>query len=91
MIPEQQELDRYRMALDPYRRVVVGVVVRAARPDRRRRPRPGSGAPGCCGATARPFGEKDPQFGKDISFFAFDLPWYRFVLGFALRDRRAVA
>ena len=30
-----------------------------------------------------PFGEKDAQFGKDISFFAFDLPWYRFVLGFA--------
>ena len=26
---------------------------------------------------------KDPQFGKDISFFAFDLPFYRFVLGFA--------
>ncbi len=30
-----------------------------------------------------PFGEKDVQFGKDISYFAFDLPWYRFVLGFA--------
>ena len=29
------------------------------------------------------FGVKDPQFGKDISFFTFDLPWYRFVLGFA--------
>ena len=29
------------------------------------------------------FGVKDPQFGIDISFFAFDLPWYRFVLGFA--------
>jgi uncharacterized membrane protein (UPF0182 family) len=25
----------------------------------------------------------DPQFGKDVSFFAFDLPWWRFVLGFA--------
>ena len=29
------------------------------------------------------FGEKDVQFGRDISFFAFDLPFYRFVLGFA--------
>ena len=28
------------------------------------------------------FGQKDAQFGKDISFFAFDLPFYRFVLGF---------
>ena len=26
MIPGQQELDRYRMAIDPYRRVVVGVI-----------------------------------------------------------------
>ncbi|MEU2595641.1 UPF0182 family protein, partial [Streptomyces albidoflavus] len=27
-------------------------------------------------------GEKDPQFGKDVAFYAFDLPWYRFLLGF---------
>jgi uncharacterized membrane protein (UPF0182 family) len=24
-----------------------------------------------------PFGERDPQFGKDISFFVFDLPFFR--------------
>ena len=29
-----------------------------------------------------PFGQKDPQFKLDVSFYAFDLPWYRFLLGF---------
>ncbi|QKT12478.1 UPF0182 family protein [Rhodococcus sp. W8901] len=27
-----------------------------------------------------PFGITDPQFGKDIGFYAFDLPFYQFVL-----------
>lgn len=26
------------------------------------------------------FGETDPQFGKDLGFYAFELPFYRFVL-----------
>ena len=30
-----------------------------------------------------PFGQTDPQFGLDISFFVFDYPWWRFVLSFA--------
>ena len=29
-----------------------------------------------------PFGQTDPQFGKDISFYAFDLPFLKFFLGF---------
>jgi uncharacterized membrane protein (UPF0182 family) len=28
------------------------------------------------------FGTKDSQFKMDVSFYAFDLPWYRFLLGF---------
>jgi uncharacterized membrane protein (UPF0182 family) len=82
MIPGQQELDRYRMALDPYRRIVAGVVVTLI---------------GLIGGSAAAgewrtylqwrngvsFHQRDAQFNKDISFFAFDLPWYRFVLGFA--------
>jgi uncharacterized protein len=82
MIPGQQELDRYRMAIDPYRRIVVGVVVTLI------------GLIGGSSAAGEwrtylqwrngvSFGQRDEQFGKDISFFAFDLPWYRFVLGFA--------
>ena len=82
MIPGQQELDRYRMAIDPYRRVVVGVIAVLLGLIA------GSTAAGewrtyLQWRNAVPFGEKDVQFGKDISYFAFDLPWYRFVLGFA--------
>jgi uncharacterized membrane protein (UPF0182 family) len=28
-----------------------------------------------------PFGQKDPQFGLDIGFYAFDLPFYNWLLG----------
>jgi uncharacterized membrane protein (UPF0182 family) len=82
MIPGQQELDRYRMALDPYRRIVVLVVVALLGLIA------GSSAAGEWRTYVQwrngvSFGQEDPQFGKDISFFAFDLPWYRYVLGFA--------
>lgn len=30
---------------------------------------------------ATPFGEKDPQFNLDISFFAFKLPFYQALIG----------
>jgi uncharacterized protein len=82
LIPGQAELDRYRTAIDPYRRVVVlaicvllGLIA-------------GSSASGSWRTYLQwrhgvKFGVKDPQFGKDVSFFTFDLPWYRFVLGFA--------
>lgn len=30
------------------------------------------------------FGIKDPQFGKDMGFYAFQLPFYRLVVGFLL-------
>ncbi len=33
---------------------------------------------------AQPFGVQDPQFHKDISYFAFTYPFQRFVLGFVL-------
>jgi uncharacterized membrane protein (UPF0182 family) len=29
------------------------------------------------------FGTKDPQFGKDISFYVFDYPWWRFLTSFS--------
>jgi uncharacterized membrane protein (UPF0182 family) len=82
LIPGQAELDRYRTAIDPYRRLVViaicvllGLIA-------------GSSASGSWRTYLQwrhgtKFNVKDPQFGIDISFFTFDLPWYRFVLGFA--------
>ena len=83
ILPGQAELDRYRMALDPFRRLVVMVVVTLL----------GLIAGSSAASQWRTFmqwrhgesfGQKDAQFGKDISFFAFDLPWYQFLLGFAL-------
>ena len=82
LIPGQQELDRYRMAIDPYRRYVVLAIVALL----------GLIAGSSASSewrtylqwrNAQPFGVEDAQFGMDISFFAFDLPWWRFVLSFA--------
>ncbi len=33
---------------------------------------------------ATPFGETDPRFGLDVSFYIFHYPWYRFLNSFAL-------
>ena len=81
MSPEQQNLERYRVVLEPRRRlvfIVTSVIV-------------GLGA----GASAQSnwkswllflnggsFGVKDEQFHRDVSFFAWDYPVYRLLLGF---------
>ncbi|HST64614.1 MAG TPA: UPF0182 family protein [Mycobacteriales bacterium] len=77
---EQQNLERYRSALEPRRRlIVIGV----------------SAVLGIfTGITAQaqwqtwlqwrngtPFNVLDPQFGKDISYYTFTYPFQRFVLG----------
>ncbi len=81
--PEQQGLQRYRTALDPYRKLVMGVglgllalisglsVASAWRT-------------WLLFANRTSFGAKDPQFHLDVSFFAFTYPFIRLVLGFAL-------
>ena len=33
-------------------------------------------------ANREPFGIKDPQFGLDVGFFVFTLPWLRFIVSF---------
>ncbi|CAG6395770.1 UPF0182 family protein [Streptomyces cocklensis] len=81
MSSEQQNLDRYRMGLAPYKTwvllgvsAVVGLIAG------------GSAAAHwrlwLLMAHATPFHAKDPQFHKDISFYTFDLPFYRFLLNF---------
>lgn len=80
---EQQNLERYRVAIEPYL-VWVLVVISAF-----------FGVFAGLSAASRwqtwllfahgtSFGVKDEQFGKDISFFTFDYPFYRFLLGFVL-------
>ncbi len=82
MSQEQEGLERYRTALQPHHRLIMGV---------------GLGLLGLISGLSASgawrtwllfvnqtsFGTKDPQFGVDVSFFAFTYPFIRFVLGFA--------
>ncbi|PRY62963.1 hypothetical protein BCF74_103172 [Knoellia remsis] len=79
--PSAQVLAQYREALDPLRRlatfVVPGVLGLLA----------GAAAMGAWRTfllwrNGVPFGTKDPQFGLDVGFFVFTLPWLRFLVGF---------
>jgi uncharacterized protein len=81
MSTEQQNLERYRVAVEPRRKlglaVLAGVALLSA----------GSSAQGNWQAWVLwldgvKFHVTDPQFHRDISFFAFDYPVYRIVIGF---------
>jgi uncharacterized membrane protein (UPF0182 family) len=81
MTPEQASLERYRDSIEPYRvrlmlavALVMGLLA-------------GLTASGEWGSyllwrNATPFGINDPQFGLDLSFYTFTLPFIRFLLGF---------
>jgi len=81
MSPEQASLERYRMALDPLRRVaIIGIPLLL-------------GLLAGVSATSEwkdwllfrnstPFNSTDAIFGVDISFYVFILPFLRFVVGF---------
>ncbi|WP_459250256.1 UPF0182 family membrane protein [Streptomyces youssoufiensis] len=78
---EQQSLDRYRMGIDPYKKwLLIGVAALVGLIS-------GASASGqwrtwLLWVNGVSFGQKDAQFHKDVSFYAFDLPWYRFLLSF---------
>ncbi len=81
MSPEQQSLDRYRMSIAPYKTWVllgicamIGLVAGGAAA--------GQWRLWLLFSHATPFHTKDPQFHKDVAFYAFQLPFYRFLLGF---------
>ncbi|MDQ0716088.1 uncharacterized membrane protein (UPF0182 family) [Streptomyces luteogriseus] len=81
MSMEQQNLDRYRMGIAPYKKwllfgitALVGLIAGASAS--------GQWRTWLMWVNGVPFGQKDPQFKLDVSFYAFDLPWYRFLLGF---------
>jgi uncharacterized membrane protein (UPF0182 family) len=78
---EQQSLDRYRMGIAPYKKWVffaitalVGLIAGASAT--------GQWRTWLMWVNGVSFNQKDPQFKMDVSFYAFDLPWYRFLLGF---------
>ena len=81
MSAEQQNLERYRIALEPRKTlafvallVVMGVAAGASQQ--------GNWTTWQLWFNGGSFGVKDPQFNKDLSFFAWDYPLYRLVLGF---------
>lgn len=80
---EADNLERYRAQLEPLRRYAViaiaGVLFYFA----------GSSGTRLWESwlqfkNSTPFGTKDAQFGKDISFFAFKLPFYQSLIGWAI-------
>src|SRR3954469_25189751 len=79
---EQQNLERYRQSLEPRRTLVlsiVGVVLGLFAGFTAQ----GSWQTWLTFRNSTNFGKTDPQFGLDVSFFVFDYPFYRLVLGFA--------
>src|SRR5829696_1236575 len=78
---EQQNLERYRQSVEPRRKLVltaIGVVLGLFAGFTAQ----GSWQTWLMFRNATDFGRTDPQFGKDISFFVFDYPFYRLALGF---------
>jgi uncharacterized membrane protein (UPF0182 family) len=79
--PDAAALERYQAVFEPIRRpvligfaIVVGLFA-------------GSAAAGrwetwLLWRNGGTFGQRDPQFGLDTSFFVFDLPWWQFLVGY---------
>ena len=80
---EAESLDRYRSQIEPIRRYLVIAIAIAL-----------FYIAGSSGTrlwsswlqfqNSTPFGSKDPQFHLDISFFAFKLPFYQSLIGWAI-------
>jgi len=80
---EADNLERYRATIDPIRRLAfAGIAVVLFYFG-------GSSATSLWSSwllfkNSTPFGVKDPQFGMDISFFAFRLPFFQTLIGWAI-------
>ncbi|ROO83147.1 hypothetical protein EDD29_0639 [Actinocorallia herbida] len=78
---EQQGLERYRAAVDPHRKAVFFALLGAIGLFT------GLSSAGQVGTwlafmNRTSFGEKDAQFGMDVSFFVFTYPFLRLIMGF---------
>src|SRR5690625_4586935 len=81
--PQQVVLDRYRASLEPLRKIImigapilIGLFAGASLASQWETV--------LLWLNAQPFHEVDPQFGIDISFFVFSLPWWKFLTGFLM-------
>ncbi|RYE75252.1 MAG: UPF0182 family protein, partial [Myxococcales bacterium] len=81
--PEQVSLERYRQVIVPIRRLaLIGLSLLLGL-------FAGMSASGQWRTflmwwNREPFGTKDPEFGKDIGFYVFSLPWFHFLVDFAM-------
>ncbi|HEX2072850.1 MAG TPA: UPF0182 family protein [Geodermatophilus sp.] len=78
---EQQNLERYRQSLEPRRTLVltsVAVVLGLFAGFTAQ----GNWETWLTFRNATDFGRTDPEFGLDLSFFVFDYPFYKLLLGF---------
>ena len=78
---EQQNLDQYRRVIEPRSKLLLAVITLAAFLFG------GYAAQSqyrsfLLWMNSTPFGRKDPQFGMDVSFYTFELPFWRFSLTF---------
>ncbi len=80
---EQQNLERYRVAIEPFLlpvlllvSIVFGIFAGLSAAGRWRT--------WLLFANSQSFGKTDPQFHKDISYFTFTYPFQRFLLGFVI-------
>jgi len=81
--PQQVVLDRYRASLEPLRKIImigapilIGLFAGASLASQWETV--------LLWINAEPFNQADPQFGMDISFFVFSLPWWKYVTGFLM-------
>ncbi len=80
---EQQNLERYRVAVEPYS-VLILIVVSALFGIVAGVSASGRWRTWLLWLNGKPFGQRDPQFHRDISYYAFTYPFQRFLLGFLL-------
>ncbi len=78
---EQQNLERYRQSLEPRRTLVVSAVAVVVGLFAGFTAQ-GSWETWLTFRNSTEFGRTDPEFGLDLSFFVFDYPFYRLLLGF---------
>lgn len=78
---KQQNLDRYRQSIEPLRRllmwavpIIVGLFAGSAAASQ--------WTTFQLWINQESFGQVDPQFGLDIGFYVFTLPWLQFLVGF---------
>ncbi len=81
MTPGQESLEQYRRAIEPVRKpamiavpIILGLLAGLTLA--------GNWKTFLLWRDGGSFGVKDPQFGKDVGFFVFTLPWIQLVIGF---------